>query len=141
MLTALTLVPSIPQCHLIKAFQQLIQLNIREIGLFFHFLLIVPVHTVLLAWLLWRRRLVPRIIAALGLLGGPLVGAMNLAVMFGLTGPVAALALPVFAWEVGLAGHLILRGLRLPEPGSGMRRAPGADRIPDEPVGTPVGPG
>jgi len=81
--------------------------------------LIVPVHTVLLAWLLWRRGLAPRVIAALGLIGGPLVGAMNLAVMFGLTGPVTVLALPVFAWEVGLAAYLILRGLPgQPEPDS-----------------------
>ncbi len=74
--------------------------------------LVVPVHTVLLAWLLWRERLVPRVIAGLGLIGGPLVGAMNVAVMFGLTRVVAPAVVPVFAWEIGLAGYLILRGLR-----------------------------
>lgn len=74
--------------------------------------LLVPVHTVLLAWLLLRRSLVPRVVAVLGLVGGPLVGAMNLAVMFGLTQVVAVAVIPVFAWEVGLAGYLIVRGLR-----------------------------
>lgn len=77
--------------------------------------LIVPVHTVLLAGLLWRSRLVPRWIAVLGLVGGPLVGAANLLVMFGRSGTIAAAAIPVFAWEIGLAGCLILRGLRDPD--------------------------
>ena len=36
--------------------------------------LIVPFHTVLLAWLLWRKGLVPRFIPVLGFIGGPLVG-------------------------------------------------------------------
>ena len=40
--------------------------------------LIVPFHTVLLAWLLWRKGLVPRFIPVLGFIGGPLVGVMNL---------------------------------------------------------------
>ncbi len=74
--------------------------------------LVVPVHTVLLAWLLWRTRLVPRVIPALGLIGGPLVGAMNVAVMFGVTRVVAPAVIPVFAWEIGLASYLIVRGLR-----------------------------
>lgn len=73
--------------------------------------LVVPVHTVLLAWLLWRERLVPRTIAGLGLIGGPLVGLMNIGVLLGLTGVVAPAVVPVFAWEIGLAGYLILRGL------------------------------
>jgi hypothetical protein len=74
--------------------------------------LVVPVHTVLLAALLWRRRLVPRFIPLLGLVGGPLVGAMNLALMFGLTRPLAITAVPVFLWEISLAAWLIVRGIR-----------------------------
>jgi hypothetical protein len=76
--------------------------------------LVVPVHTVVLAALLLRRRLVPRYIAVLGLVGGPLVGLMNVGVMFGVTGVLAAAVIPVFAWEITLAVHLIVRGL--PEP-------------------------
>lgn len=77
-------------------------------------------NTVLLAHLAFRARLVPRSIAVLGLVGGPLICASAVAVMFGayaqvsVAGSVAAL--PVFAWELGLAGWLIVRGFG---PGSG----------------------
>jgi hypothetical protein len=71
-------------------------------------------NTVLLAHLAYRTRLVPRFIAVLGLVGGPLICASAVAVMFGawaqlsVAGSIAAL--PVFAWELGLAGWLIIRG-------------------------------
>lgn len=77
-------------------------------------------NTVLLAYLAYRARLVPRFIAVLGLVGGPLICASAVAVMFGayaqlsVAGSVAAL--PVFAWELGLAGWLIVRGFG---PGAG----------------------
>lgn len=79
-------------------------------------------NTVLLAYLAYRGRLVPRFIAVLGLVGGPLICASAVAVMFGaytqLSAAGAAAALPVFAWELGLAGWLIVRGIG-PGPGSG----------------------
>jgi hypothetical protein len=72
-------------------------------------------------------RLVPRFIAVLGLVGGPLICASAVAVMFGtyaqLSVAGAAAALPVFAWELGLAGWLIVKGFG---PGSGS--ASRADR-------------
>ncbi|WP_084039493.1 DUF4386 domain-containing protein [Demequina sp. NBRC 110053] len=78
--------------------------------------LIVPVHTVLLATVLWRYRLTPRLIPLLGFVGGPLVLASNLTVLFGVQDQVSALvalaAVPVFAWEISLASFLIARGLR-----------------------------
>ncbi|MFE2021398.1 DUF4386 domain-containing protein [Streptomyces sp. NPDC059499] len=77
-------------------------------------------NTVLLAYLAYRARLVPRFIAVLGLIGGPLICASAVAVMFGayaqLSVAGSAAALPVFAWELGLAGWLIVRGFG---PGSG----------------------
>ncbi|AWZ04747.1 MULTISPECIES: DUF4386 domain-containing protein [unclassified Streptomyces] len=77
-------------------------------------------NTVLLAYLAYRARLVPRFIAVLGLVGGPLICASAVAVMFGayaqLSAAGAAAALPVFAWELALAGWLIIRGFG---PGSG----------------------
>ncbi|MDT9680976.1 DUF4386 domain-containing protein [Streptomyces sp. TRM76323] len=77
-------------------------------------------NTVLLAYLAYRTRLVPRFITVLGLVGGPLICASAVAVMFGtyaqLSVAGAAAALPVFAWELGLAGWLIVRGFG---PGSG----------------------
>ncbi|MFI5985280.1 DUF4386 domain-containing protein [Streptomyces sp. NPDC051555] len=78
-------------------------------------------NTVLLAYLAYRARLVPRFIAVLGLVGGPLICASAVAVMFGayaqlsVAGSMAAL--PVFAWELGLAGRLIVKGFG-PGPGA-----------------------
>ncbi|GGP33765.1 DUF4386 domain-containing protein [Streptomyces melanogenes] len=73
-------------------------------------------NTTLLAWLMYRSRLVPRPIALLGLVGGPLICASAAAVMFGLYAqlsvPGSLAALPVFAWEVTLAVRLIARGFR-----------------------------
>lgn len=71
-------------------------------------------NTAVLAYLAYRARLVPRFIAVLGLIGGPLICASAVAVMFGayaqLSVAGSAAALPVFAWELGLAGWLIVRG-------------------------------
>ncbi|KOG33067.1 DUF4386 domain-containing protein [Streptomyces resistomycificus] len=91
-------------------------------------------NTVLLAYLAYRARLVPRFIAVLGLVGGPLICASAVAVMFGayaqLSVAGSAAALPVFAWELGLAGWLIVRGFG---PGSGA--ASRADREVADPAG------
>lgn len=79
--------------------------------------LVCPINTVVLAWLLLRRGLVAGWIPILGLIGGPLIGVVNLAVLFGLTPAVPVAALPIFAWEVSLAVHLLVRGLRtVPDP-------------------------
>jgi hypothetical protein len=71
-------------------------------------------NTVLLAYLAYRARIVPRFLAILGLAGGPLICASAVAVMFGVYTQLsvvgAAAALPVFAWELGLAGWLIIKG-------------------------------
>jgi Domain of unknown function (DUF4386) len=71
-------------------------------------------NTVLIAYLMYRSRLVPRFIPVLGLIGGPLVFASATAVLFGLyqqysVGPAVA-ALPEFAWELTLAIWLIAKG-------------------------------
>jgi hypothetical protein len=80
--------------------------------------LMVPIHTVVLALVLRRTRLVAAFIPWLGLVGGPLVGVSNLAVMFGLQDQVAgttfAGAIVVFAWEISFAVYLVARGLREP---------------------------
>lgn len=75
---------------------------------------ILGANSLVLAYLMYRSRLVPRFIAVLGLIGGPLICASATAVMFGLyeqvsvAGSVAAI--PVFAWEVTLAVRLITKG-------------------------------
>ncbi|WP_084757373.1 DUF4386 domain-containing protein [Micromonospora cremea] len=75
---------------------------------------ILGMNTLLLAYLVYRSQTVPRIIAVLGLIGGPLVTTSAVAVLFGLYSPVdhAIAALPVFAWEVSLAVYLIVKGFR-----------------------------
>lgn len=73
-------------------------------------------NTVLLAYLLHRSGLVPRFIAVLGLVGGPLIFVSAAAVLFGLydqVSPLGALAaVPVFAWELALAFWLIVKGFK-----------------------------
>jgi hypothetical protein len=78
--------------------------------------------TVVLAVLMWRSLLIPRFIAGLGLVGGTLLFASATATLFGaykqvsLPGSIAPV--PVFAWELGLAFFLIIKGFRTTSPGS-----------------------
>lgn len=83
--------------------------------------LINPVNAVVLAALLWRTRLVPRFVPALGFAGSAIVLVMNLLVMLGHTRPVPVLALPIFAWEISLAAVLAFRGLARRADGSPVR--------------------
>ena len=80
--------------------------------------LVCGVNTVVMASLLYRSGLVPRLIPTLGLIGGPLVFIINSGQLFGLYDqlPVwAAIAvIPIFAWEVSLALWLIVKGFRSP---------------------------
>ncbi|MCS5497398.1 DUF4386 domain-containing protein [Cnuibacter physcomitrellae] len=80
--------------------------------------LVISVNTIVLGWLLWDSRVVPRPLAALGVGGGLVVLASNLCQLWGLIplgGPAAgAAAIPVFAFELWLAIRLIARGLRTP---------------------------
>ena len=77
--------------------------------------LAIGVNTSLLAYLMFRSRLVPRQIAMIGLVGGPLVFASSTLVLFGFYGQVSLWAAPaalvVTAWEMSLAGWLIFRGV------------------------------
>jgi hypothetical protein len=78
--------------------------------------LVCGTNTVVMAALMYRSRLVPRFIAVLGLVGGPLVFSWNLLAMFGGTELFSAVAVlfvvPVFAWEICLAIYLIAKGFR-----------------------------
>ncbi len=78
--------------------------------------LAIGVNTLLLAYLMYRSRLVPRVIAVLGLIGGPLIFASGTAVMFGLYQQISIWgsvgAIPVFAWEMSLAVWLIVKGFK-----------------------------
>ncbi len=68
----------------------------------------------LLGYLMYRSGLVPRRMALLGLVGGPLVTASGIAILFGLyeqVSPVAAItAIPETLWEASLGVWLIVKG-------------------------------
>ena len=78
--------------------------------------LAIGVNTLMLAYLMYRSRLVPRPIAVLGLIGGPVVFASSAVVLFGLYEQVSVwgsiAAIPVFAWEMSLAVWLIVKGFK-----------------------------
>lgn len=77
---------------------------------------VLGVNTLMLAYLMYSSRLVPRFIAVLGLIGGPVIFASAIAVMFGLYQQTSTLGLiaglPVLAWEVTLAIWLIVKGFK-----------------------------
>ncbi|WP_405786604.1 DUF4386 domain-containing protein [Streptomyces sp. NBC_00029] len=75
---------------------------------------VLGANTLVLAALMYSARLVPRYIAALGLVGGAMICASATAVLFGIYEQVSVAgslaALPVFAWEVTLAVRLLRKG-------------------------------
>jgi hypothetical protein len=68
----------------------------------------------ILGWLMWQSRLVPRALSILGLVGGPLVFVAGLAVVLGYieAGSVAQgiATIPEFFWELGLGFWLLIVG-------------------------------
>jgi hypothetical protein len=72
------------------------------------------VNDLLLGFLLYKSRLVPRALSLIGIVGGPVLIAGFLAVVFGVIGqqaPLAVLsALPVFLFELSLGIWLIVKG-------------------------------
>jgi hypothetical protein len=76
--------------------------------------LIPAVNALCLATVLYRTRLVPRIIPLLGLIGAPLLAASFIGTLLGAwdqVSPAAALmALPIAAWEFSLGVWLVVKG-------------------------------
>jgi hypothetical protein len=74
------------------------------------------VNDLLLGFLLYQSRLVPRVLPLLAFIGAPLLLASDLAVLFGLVERVAALpaiaALPVALFEFSLGVYLTVKGFR-----------------------------
>src|SRR5215216_8088980 len=70
----------------------------------------------ILGYLMYRSGLVPRPMAVLGLVGGPLVCASGIAVMFGLFEQGSAgqfiATIPEIAWEASLGIYLIVKGFK-----------------------------
>jgi hypothetical protein len=69
---------------------------------------------VLLGYLMYASRLVPRRMALLGLIGGPLVSASGIAMLLGLYAPVSLWSviatIPEFFWELSLGIWLVVKG-------------------------------
>jgi hypothetical protein len=75
-----------------------------------------------LATVMYRFRLVPRVIPLMGLVGAPLLLASSLATVFGGHGQVSSsafvFALPIAAWELSLGVYLTVKGFRRPVDGT-----------------------
>ena len=74
------------------------------------------VNAILLGTLLYRSRLVPRILPTLGLIGAPIHITAVVLTMFGVIdriGPVAAIAaIPIAVWELSLGIYLVAKGFK-----------------------------
>ena len=77
-------------------------------------LLVFSLNAMIVSYLLYRSRLVPRFLSVWGLIGAPLIFAsalLNLFGVFGVFSPIADLmALPVASFEMALAVWLIVKG-------------------------------
>jgi Domain of unknown function (DUF4386) len=73
--------------------------------------------TLMTSYLLYKSKLIPRAIAVLGLVGGPLIFASGLLVLFGSFLQISfwgfMLAIPVFLYEMSLAIWLLVKGFNL----------------------------
>ncbi len=73
-------------------------------------------NALLLGTLMYRSRLVPRIIPTIGLIGAPLLLAATTACLFGYTEPFSVwpniATLPVAAWELSLGVWMVVKGFR-----------------------------
>jgi hypothetical protein len=70
----------------------------------------------ILGYLMYRSGLVPRGMAMLGLIGGPLIILSGTAIMFNIfepgSGPQVIATVPEFFWELSLGIYLIVKGFR-----------------------------
>jgi hypothetical protein len=78
--------------------------------------LLPALNALLLGSLMYRSRLVPRVLPLLGFIGAPLLVASAAATLFDLWGQVSALsaiaALPIALWEFSLGVYLVVRGFK-----------------------------
>ena len=79
------------------------------------------VNAILLASVLRRSGLVPRLIPTIGLIGAPILLASSTGTLFGawdqVSGPAMLFAVPIAAWELSVGIYLAVKGVRdVPEP-------------------------
>lgn len=79
-----------------------------------------PVNALMLATIMYKSRLVPRIIPTIGLIGAPILFGSKVAVLFGAFGDVSGtallLALPIAVWEFSLGLWLTFKGFNTSAP-------------------------
>ena len=89
---------------------------------------------VILGYLMYRSALVPRGMAILGLIGGPLVMASGIAIMFDVTERGSTLqgiaTIPEFFWELSLGIYCIVKGFKSSSP---ILAVDGTVRVPESP--------
>ena len=80
--------------------------------------LMPAINALFLATVMYRFRLVPRIIPLIGLIGAPLLLASSIATMFGghaqTSSSAMVFALPIAAWEFSLGVYLTFKGFKRP---------------------------
>jgi hypothetical protein len=92
----------------------------------------------ILGWLMYRSGLVPRGMALLGLIAGPVLCAGGITVLFGVIEPDSALkalaAAPEFVWELSLGIYLMVKGFKA----SGVERLQADRRVVPTPHAVPT---
>jgi hypothetical protein len=81
--------------------------------------LMPALNALLLGTLMYRSRLVPRILPIVGLIGAPLLLAGTVATLFGFAqqyGPVSVTAVPIALWELSLGLWLVFKGFNRSAP-------------------------
>jgi hypothetical protein len=74
--------------------------------------LMAGINALLLGSLMYRSRLVPRVIPLMGLIGGPLFIAASIAVFFGASSLLLIVVIPVALWEFSLGIYLVIKGFK-----------------------------
>ena len=103
--------------------------------------LMPSLNAVLLGTLMYRSRLVPRILPIVGLIGAPLLLAGTVATLFGLAeqyGAVSVTAVPIALWELSLGLWLTFKGFNQSSPLMADTYAEAADPHRPAPVASPV---
>ena len=92
----------------------------------------------ILGWLMYRSGLVPRGLALLGLVAGPVLLASGTGVLFGVfepgSGPQVIATAPEFVWELSLGIYLMVKGFK----SSGVERLQADRRVVPTPHGDPT---
>jgi hypothetical protein len=93
--------------------------------------LMPAMNAVLLGYLMYRSRLVPRLIPTLGLIGGPLMISSVIGQMIGINDKVSVWSgialVPIFTWELSLGLWMAIKGFNLAAPIAAAIAAESAD--------------